>query len=843
MMAANRRLAGIAWPDYTHRTAVIIMIAGASTEVLSAVLGTVFRLLYLGEGALFPNLSWLYSPSLVLNSVISFLGALVLTYGALAYIQKFEMSLTACRALYCALGFFVCYRAFEVLQTYQHMFIKSALSLRFDLDTAFSILLLVASGFTLLLGMMRALHDSNQSRKLLQEQNIRLDREVQERLRSECQVRASRKRFSAILNALSSPIFLCCARGFVLAHNEVFGQLHGNGKKSLVGMNLRDLLPGPVFETGRKLALKALAENSPNGHTLCLDNRYWEVHIYPMPAMEDGEPCITSTESSATHCPHGTQARESTEQCITVLATDVTERLHHEQERRLLETAISSAAESILVTDADGHIEYVNPAFETQSGYARHEVMGRTPALLKSGKHEDGYYRELWETLTRGEVWRGQLINRRKDGDLSHENTTISPIVNENRIITHYVAVKRDVTREHNLEKQLQHAHKVKSVGTLAGGIAHDLNNVLAIIMGRGELARDLLDPHHEARESLDVIIRTANRSSKLIKRLLAFTRQSAGETGPLVIAPLVKEQTKVIRAFLPSNIQVVETIRLDREVVIADPSEIQQIIVNLFNNAHHAMQPDGGEIKITLDRLLLEEPFTVTTGTLKPGDYVRLSVGDSGCGMEREVLDHIFDPFFTTKDVDEGSGLGLAMIYGSVTRMGGQIQVFSTPGKGSVFDIYFPEAPTESVPEVTKPERISGDGISVLLIDDIDDFAELLRLNLQNHGYRVSAFSEATEAVAFFKNNPMAIDVAVVDYMMPHMNGKQVAEALHEQRSDLPVLLLTGYAGDITSENAHLHGFGAICEKPVEIDHLSRALADLVRRAGVESPAGNAVV
>ena len=495
------------------------------------------------------------------------------------------------------------------------------------------------------------------------------------------------------------------------------------------------------------------------------------------------------------------------------------------QERRLLATAIRNAAESILITDASGAIQYVNPAFERLTGFIQEEISGRNPNILKSGKHDAAFYRELWGTITSGKVWRGRFLNKRKDGELFSEDATISPIQDEDGVTTHYVAVKHDVTREKLLEQQVMQSQKLEAVGTLAGGIAHDLNNVLAVIIGHSEISMGRLEPDHPVRKSLEVIMRTADRSSQLIKRLLVFSRQGVSEPSPLEPAPLVSEQMKVIRSYLPSNIAISDSIDGNAGYVLGAPIEIQQIVFNLCTNANHAMQPEGGALEIGVDCIVVEEKRPLTVGMLDPGEYVRLYVRDTGCGMDETIKKRIFEPFFTTKEVGMGTGLGLPMVHGSVMRSGGAIEVTSAPGEGSQFNIYWPKLVYESQEEVKQIDIPDGNGRMVLVVDDMVDFKELVEVSLTVHGFRTVGFADTTKALDFFQENSDSVDIALVDYMMPGMNGSELAARLHEIRPYLPVVLVSGYSCSVTEENATAYGFAAAISKPIETARLIQTL------------------
>ncbi|HEX73265.1 MAG TPA: response regulator, partial [Candidatus Hydrogenedentes bacterium] len=366
---------------------------------------------------------------------------------------------------------------------------------------------------------------------------------------------------------------------------------------------------------------------------------------------------------------------------------------------------------------------------------------------------------------------------------------------------------------------------KLEAIGTLAGGIAHDLNNVLAVIIGHSEISMERLEPDHPVRKSLEVIMRTAHRSSQLIKRLLMFSRQGVAEAAPMEPAPLVREQMKIIRSYLPSNITIADAVDKNAGHILGEPIEIQQIIFNLCTNANHAMQPAGGALKIEMAQTHLDDARVVATGILKPGDYVRLSVSDTGCGMDESVQKRVFDPFFTTKEPGLGTGLGLSMVHGGVMRGGGGIDIKSAPGQGSQFDLYWPCLAYEQPEPVHAIVIDGGGGRRVLIVDDVDDFRQLLEASLTAHGFYPTAFGGGAEAATFLEKDPSAVDVALVDYMMPNMNGSELAQRLHNIRPDLPVVLMSGYSCAVTEENAAEFGFQAVLSKPVETARLVQTL------------------
>lgn len=494
-------------------------------------------------------------------------------------------------------------------------------------------------------------------------------------------------------------------------------------------------------------------------------------------------------------------------------------------EKRMLAAAIEGAEESIEITDAAGKLIYVNAAFERLMGFTKEEVFGHHWRNLACNQDDEAHYEEIMATIEEKNVWQGCLSNSHKNGVPITTDATIFMLRNETGAVTNYVVARQDVTREKMLEQQAQQSQKLEAIGTLAGGIAHDLNNVLAVIIGHSEISMARLEADHPVHKSFEVIMRTADRSSKLIKQLLVFSRQGVAEPGIMAPEPLVREQLKVIRSYLPSNIHISDAISSDIECILSEPVELQQMMFNLCTNANHAMQPQGGTLKIALKNIVIEREMPVATGLLAPGEYVHLSVCDTGCGMNATVVDRLFEPFFTTKEVGMGTGLGLTMVHGSIMRSGGAINVTSTPGEGTRFDLYWPKHICEATESIAEGDTPQGNGRRVLLVDDMADFKDLIEMNLAVHGFKTSGFTDTESALDYFRKNSQIIDIAVVDYMMPGMNGGCFAERLHEITPELPIVLLSGYSCGITEENAAEHGFSAVISKPVETSRLIRVL------------------
>ncbi len=457
------------WVGQKKRLAVIILAAGIFVELAVVVSGTVLRQLpHLYN--VFQIEETVYHNLFVINSVCGFGGSLLLCLGTLYIVKQFQVSKPAVKWAYIASISFMLYRGFDIVQSLHWLYLTDRFGLKFEVDVLISNLLLVQSGLAVVLAMIRALYDLHQVTLTLSVRNADLDREIQEHRKSEMRTQAGEQKLSVIVNAIHSPLFLVNRDGHILAHNQRLPVFLGSREFLLVGKSLCELVSEALFKEGEKHALKAIEENRPAKFIVSHKNHLWETNIYPV--MESN----------------------GAVDCITVVITDITARIREEEERRLLETAITSAAECIIITDAEGRIEYVNPAFEEQTGYIRYEVMGRTPSILKSGKHGPDHYRELWQTIKRGDIWRGNFINRAKDGSLFREIATISPIRNTEGAISHFVAVKRNITREFTLENQLRQSQKIDALGMLASGISHNLKNTLGVILCQTELVRETLE-------------------------------------------------------------------------------------------------------------------------------------------------------------------------------------------------------------------------------------------------------------------------------------------------------------------------------------------------------------
>ena len=431
---------------------------------------------------------------------------------------------------------------------------------------------------------------------------------------------------------------------------------------------------------------------------------------------------------------------------------DVTERRQAAQERDRLISAIEQAAEVVMITDRDGRIQYVNPAFERVTGYTRAEALGHTPRILKSGRHDAAFYQEIWETLLRGDAWRGRIVNKKKDGTQFTEEAVFSPVRDAAGVIQNFVAVVGDVTRELELEEQLREAQKLEAIGQLAGGVAHDFNNILTAILGNVELGlsglRGQLEPDAGVLAAFEQIEKSAQRASRLTQQLLAFGRRQAIQTRVVSLRQVLSDLEPMLRRLIRENVTLETRPGEGLACVRADTGQLEQVIVNLVVNAVDAM-PRGGCLTLALDHVELSAAEARAQADARPGRYVVLAVQDTGCGMNTATKERIFEPFFTTKGHGKGTGLGLATVYGIVKQSGGHVRVASTPGQGTTFEVFLPAV--DETPDVPLGIRrtdapVRGHG-TILLCDDEAPVRLLLQELLQTAGYEVLTAANAGKA------------------------------------------------------------------------------------------------
>ena len=499
-----------------------------------------------------------------------------------------------------------------------------------------------------------------------------------------------------------------------------------------------------------------------------------------------------------------------------------------EKKRRLFQIAVEQAAELVLITNSAGKIEYVNPALERITGYASSELTGRNPRILKSGLQKPDFYQDLWNTISNGHPWQGCFINRRKCGTHYSEEAVIVPVTDGNGSICNYVGIKRDVTQENHLQRQLIQSQKMEAIGTLAGGIAHDFNNILSAILGYAELAAYEIPEGGPGRHDVAEVIKAGNRAKDLVRQILTFSRKTEQDFKSIDVAPLLKEALKFLRASLPSTIDIRTRISAENTRVLCTPTMIQQILMNLCTNAAQAMKDAGGILDVSLTKTEIETAEIKQHPGLRPGPHLRLTVGDTGPGIEPDILARIFDPYFTTKEKGEGTGLGLSVVHGIIQTLKGSVQVESCPGSGAIFHVFLPCAASQDEPTAIQPIVLPTGNERILLVDDEEVLAAMGKQMLKHLGYRVTVRTNSSDALNTFQSHPQDFDLVISDRTMPRMTGFELAEQIKTVRPNIPIILCTGYSDELEVERAAALGISRMVMKPLGMNEL----ADAVRSA-----------
>ncbi|NDY43402.1 PAS domain S-box protein [Dissulfurirhabdus thermomarina] len=514
---------------------------------------------------------------------------------------------------------------------------------------------------------------------------------------------------------------------------------------------------------------------------------------------------------------------------IGIIGRDLTELEEEEhvvrrsRDLRRMYAAVEQLPVMVIMTDTAGQIEYVNPAFERITGFTRAEAIGQNPRILKSGRHDEAFYRDLWGTITAGRVWEGRLVNRAKDGRLFTENAVIAPVKAGDGAILGYIAVKDDITERIALEEEVRNRQKLDAVATLAGGLAHEFNNILAGIQGYVEALERELPPDGGARGVAEKIHRAIDRASGLTRQVLSISRPGEPDVRPVQLNRLMEDVAAMLRQTCDRRITFTLDLAPDLPPVLGDPGQLHQVLLNLALNAVDALN-GGGEVRFTSRHDGRGE--------------LTLEVRDNGAGMDKAVLERIFDPFFTTKPMGAGTGLGLTMTRRIVEAHYGRISVESRRGRGTTVRVVLPAASCPVGPEAGRADeedaagarpqpvrRKGGEAVKVLVVDDEEMLRDVLTEALGAFGYEVTAVESGPAALETLRRDPGGVDLAILDMNMPGWDGLETLTRLREVRPDLPAILATGYADDSRLEAFQAEGRVEILHKPFRFDRLDEVI------------------
>jgi PAS domain S-box-containing protein len=644
---------------------------------------------------------------------------------------------------------------------------------------------------------------------LVAERTRELEQELAERKRAEEELRESEVRYRALFENSLDAALLTVPDGNILAANPTACRLFGRTEEEICAL-------------GRE----ALVNTSDPRLEVLLEER-------ARTGKASGE--LTFIRRDGTSFPGEVSSvlfRDKSGALRTsMIVRDISQRKQAEVERERLLTAIEQAGETIFVTDPEGTIEYVNPAFETVTGYTRAEALGQTPHLLKSGKHDEVFYRNMWRTVSEGRTWQGHILNKRKDGTLYTDEATISPVHDATGRIVNYVAVTRDITEHLRLSEHLRQAQKMEAIGRLAGGVAHDFNNLLTVILGLAELATSEVNPEDPLLARIQGIQSAGTRAADLTRQLLAFARKQVVAPKVLDLNAAIAGLEKMLGRLIGEDVAFVWKPGPDLWAVHIDPSQVDQLLANLVVNARDAMA-DAGTLTVETANAVLDEAYCKAHAGVTPGEYVRLTISDTGCGMDRETLCRIFEPFFTTKGEGAGTGLGLATVYGIVKQAGGYLEAHSEPGLGTSFQIYLPRwegqaTATAGSGEEARPLRGTE---TVLMVEDEESILTLGRGILERFGYRVLSARTPGEALLMVEKEGGEIHLLVTDVVMPGMNGRELCERLQAVRPRVRCLFLSGYTADIITQRGVLPEGVNFLQKPYTMKGLAakvRAVLD----------------
>jgi two-component system cell cycle sensor histidine kinase/response regulator CckA len=603
------------------------------------------------------------------------------------------------------------------------------------------------------------IHKLEDKMEELEKANRELQRDVAERSHTEEALRESEERYKALFNRSLDCVFLTDFRGNFLDANQAALDMLGYRREDITTHTFESLLTQDQLP----LAFRMVEEVKATGHQKHLT----EYRLF----RKDGKQVYVETQSSLIY-------HDGKPFALQGIARDVTERKQMEEERARLAAAVEQTGEAVIITDEKGAMVYVNPAFEKTTGYTRQEAMGQNPRLLKSDKHEESFFREMWNLLAQGGVWSGRIVNKKKNGTLYEADVTISPIRDSAGKIINYVAVQRDVTQEAALETQLRQSQKMDAIGQLASGVAHDFNNILTVIHGNATLQ---LVPGMDAYELADCtqqIIQAAERAASLTRQLLLFSRKQVLQPANLDLNEVVGGMIKMLRRILGEDVTLCSELASTSPLLYADAGMIEQVLLNLAVNSRDAM-PAGGRLTITTGTQTLDEEQAQRNSEAAAGHYVYLDVADTGGGIPPEVLPRIFEPFFTTKKAGKGTGLGLATVHGIVKQHGGWITIKSEAGKGTAFRIYLPALKEGPAGQgmVAAPARLPGGKETILLVEDEAPLRLLMSNVLQRCGYTVIRAESGVAALKLWKESGQRVDLLFTDLVMPDgMSGFELA-------------------------------------------------------------------
>ncbi len=646
---------------------------------------------------------------------------------------------------------------------------------------------------------------------------ISVARDITERRRDKETLQTLAQKWQTTFDAMNDAICLLDEQNRVLQCNRAMVHLVDKPLDEIIGVRCWELMDGVGEPLENCPSVRMQRSGKRESLIMNIKDLWFEVTAEP---IKDSAGKITG----AVHIISNITEQKKTEEALRV-------REAH------LSTLINSSTDPIISLDTRRVITEVNPAFLKQFGCSREEAVGQSMAVFHPDRASfEEFGPRVYPVIKAKGHWLGEWKYRRKDGSLVPMETVISAIGRPDGEISGYVSVMRDITervsaeaQKSALEQQLRQAQKMEAIGTLAGGIAHDFNNILGAVIGFTELARMDIAEGSQAQADLDQVIKAALRAKDLVSQILSFSRKGTETLAPVNILPVIKEALKMLRASLPTTIEIGKKLKVTEAVVHSDPTQIHQILINLCTNAAQAMDKSGGLLEVTLSETDLAGEILRKYPNLTPGPYLEISVRDTGEGISPEIIEHIFEPYFTTKEKGLGTGLGLSVVHGIVKQHGGLIQVESEPGKGSLFRVFLPLRKEAPVPLKKTEQTLLQGSEHILVVDDEAVLTEIFKKALERLGYRVTALTDPLEALNQVAAQPDSFQLVITDMTMPKLPGDRLVGKILEINPLVPIIICTGYSDHLSDSRARKIGAKALLMKPIEVNTLARKVREVL--------------